>query len=79
MARQMELIQPQGTSGSCNVDVVCPAGDAHRPQIRSVAAISTGGSLFCSGSLVNNTGNDRKMFFLTAAHCGITASNAPRW
>ncbi len=76
MARQMEMIEPMGTSQSCNIDVVCPAGDAHRPQIRSVAAISTGGSLFCSGSLLNNAANDRKMFFLTAAHCGITASNA---
>ncbi len=65
-----------GTSGSCNVDVACPEGDAWRDQIRSVAAISTGGSLFCTGSLLNNTANDRKMYFLTANHCGITASNA---
>ena len=76
MAQQMQLVQPLGVSGSCNIDVVCPAGDAHRPQIRSVAAISTGGSLFCSGSLLNNAANDRKMYFLTAAHCSITASNA---
>ena len=78
MAQQLQsdLVTAQGTSGSCNVDVVCPEGDAWRPQIRSVAAISTGGSLFCSGSLLNNAANDRKMYFLTAFHCGITASNA---
>ncbi|MGH8078204.1 MAG: PKD domain-containing protein, partial [Lysobacter sp.] len=76
MARESEMIQPAGVSGSCNIDVICPAGDNHRPQIRSVAAISTGGSLFCSGSLLNNAANDRKMYFLTAAHCGISASNA---
>ena len=63
-------------SGSCNVDVVCPAGDDWRQQIRSVAAYSTGGSLFCTGSVLNNTANDGKGYFLTADHCGITASNA---
>jgi PKD repeat protein len=64
------------TSGSCNVDVVCPEGDPYRDQIRSVAVYSTGGSTFCTGSLLNNTAQDRKMYFLTAAHCGITSSNA---
>ncbi|WDE02157.1 pre-peptidase C-terminal domain-containing protein [Thalassomonas actiniarum] len=63
-------------SGSCNVDVVCPAGDDWRRQIRSVAAYSTGGSLFCTGSALNNTANDGKGYFLTADHCGISASNA---
>ena len=76
LARGEELLQPQGVSGSCNVDVACPEGDGWRPQIRSVAAISTGGSLFCSGSLLNNTANDRRMFFLTANHCGINSGNA---
>ncbi len=76
MARGEQLLTPQGTSGSCNVDVACSEGDAWRPQIRSVAAISTGGSLFCSGSLVNNTAGDRKMYFLTANHCGINSGNA---
>ncbi|HJU39866.1 MAG TPA: proprotein convertase P-domain-containing protein [Tahibacter sp.] len=64
------------TSGSCNVDVVCPEGDPYRDQIRSVAVYSTGGSTFCTGSLLNNTAQDRKMYFLTANHCGITSSNA---
>ncbi|HZX79069.1 proprotein convertase P-domain-containing protein [Lysobacter sp.] len=76
LARGEELLQPQGVSGSCNVDVACPEGDGWRPQIRSVAAISTGGSLFCSGSLLNNTAGDRRMFFLTANHCGINSGNA---
>ena len=30
-------------SGSCNVDVVCPAGDAWRDEIRSAALITYGG------------------------------------
>ena len=64
-------------SGSCNMDVEClAAGDTWREETRSVGVISTGGSTFCTGSLVNNTANDRKMFFMTANHCGITSSNA---
>ena len=63
-------------SGSCNVDVMCPEGDPYRDQIRSVAVYSTGGSTFCTGSLLNNTAQDKKPYFLTAAHCGINSGNA---
>ncbi|WP_345424451.1 SdrD B-like domain-containing protein [Halioxenophilus aromaticivorans] len=63
-------------SGNCNVDVVCPVGDEWRDQIRSAAAISINGSLFCSGGALNNTANDGTGFFLTAHHCGIDESNA---
>jgi hypothetical protein len=63
-------------SGACNVDVICPEGDAWRAEIASVAAISTGGSLFCTGFMVNNTALDRRPYFMTARHCGIGAANA---
>ena len=64
-------------SGSCNLDVEClDAGDTWRQEMRAVGVISTGGSTFCTGSLVNNTANDRKMYFMTANHCSITSSNA---
>lgn len=64
-------------SGSCNMDVECldPA-DSWRQEMRSVGVISTGGTTFCSGSLVNDTANDHKMYFMTANHCGITSGNA---
>ncbi len=64
-------------SGSCNVDVRCAVGGPWRPQIRSVAVISTGGSTFCTGVLVNDAARDFKPYFLTARHCGITSSAAP--
>jgi len=67
---------PALRSGSCNVDVVCPQGDAWRSEIRSVAVISTGGSTFCTGFLVNNTAQDFKPYFMTARHCGLSSSNA---
>lgn len=63
-------------SGACNVDVICPQGDLWRDQIRSVAVYSTGGSTFCTGALVNNTALDKKGYFLTADHCGLSAGNA---
>ena len=63
-------------SGACNIDTVCPISDPFNDQERAVGVISTGGGTFCSGSLVNNTANDARPFFMTANHCGINASNA---
>lgn len=63
-------------SGACNRDVVCPEGDAWRDEIRASGVISTGGSTFCSGAMVNNTAKDKKPYFVTARHCGITTANA---
>ncbi|MFH0946935.1 MAG: trypsin-like peptidase domain-containing protein, partial [Planctomycetota bacterium] len=63
-------------SGSCNVDVVCPEGNGWQGEIGSVGVISTGGSLFCTGFMVNNTANDRTPYFMTANHCGISSGNA---
>jgi subtilisin-like proprotein convertase family protein len=63
-------------SGSCNVDVVCSQGDGWRDEIPSVGVISTGGSRFCTGAMINNVRQDLTPYFLTAYHCGVTASNA---
>ncbi|GAB3360892.1 proprotein convertase P-domain-containing protein [Lysobacter tyrosinilyticus] len=65
------------TSGACNVDVACPDGDGHRDQIRGVGAYTRAGVDYCSGSLINNSANNRKMYFLTANHCSMnTAADA---
>lgn len=61
---------------SCHIDVACPAADPWRDQIRSVGVYSTGGSLFCSGALINNTAEDNTPYFLTADHCNIDPGNA---
>ena len=63
-------------SGSCNVDVVCPLGNAWRNEIPAIAAYSTGGTVFCTGFMVNNTAQDARNYFMTAYHCGIRSSNA---
>ena len=67
-------------SGDCEVNVNCsPEGDAWQAQKRAVARIyvkATGGYFWCTGSLVNNTRKDRKPYFLTANHCGRTATTS---
>ncbi|MBL8754825.1 MAG: trypsin-like peptidase domain-containing protein [Planctomycetes bacterium] len=56
-------------SGTCNVDVVCPQGAAWAAEIPAIGAMSIAGSIFCTGSLINNTALDGKNYFLTANHC----------
>ena len=58
-----------GESGACNINVICPEGDDWRDQIRSVALLTTGGSGFCTGTLVNTCAEDGTPYFLTADHC----------
>jgi lysyl endopeptidase len=55
-------------SGSCNVDVACTEGDGWEAETKSVAMIQYFGSL-CSGTLINNTANNKEQYFLTARHC----------
>ncbi len=62
-------------SGACNIDVVCPEGDGWRDEIQSVAVISIGGFLSCTGFMVNNTAQDAKPYFMTANHCGLNDTN----
>jgi len=61
-------------SGSCNIDVACPLGDDWRDPIRGAVILLSGGSGFCSGSLVNTTADDCRPYVLTANHCGAGAS-----
>ncbi|MEO2148744.1 MAG: dockerin type I repeat-containing protein [bacterium] len=63
-------------SGSCNVDVVCPQSAGWENEIDCVGVISSGGFLFCTGFMVNNTAQDGTPFFMTADHCGVTGGNA---
>lgn len=58
-----------GSSGSCNVNVACPGGVGWENEINSVCMLVSGGSGFCTGSLVNNTANDGTPYVLTADHC----------
>ena len=64
------------TSGACNIDVVCPEGNAWRDDIRSVGVYTIGGLLACTGALVNNTARNLTPYFLTANHCLSSAAEA---
>ncbi len=66
---------PYGVSGICNVNINCPEGDEWQTEKKSVALIINGGSVQCSGALVNNTANDGTPYFLTANHCLGNPSN----
>lgn len=61
------------SSGDCNHDVDCAIGtdfEAHRDELKkSVAFLNMGDGFVCSGTLVNNTAQDKKPYFLSAEHC----------
>jgi len=66
-------------SGSCNVDVACPAGTGWTDQIDAVGhyTFSSGGSSYvCTGTLVANTAGTTVPYFLTANHCLSTQTVA---
>lgn len=64
-------------AGSCNIDVACSDSKGWESEVNAVGVISTGGSAFCTGFMVNNTSGDKTPYFMTAAHCRINASSAP--
>lgn len=65
----------------CMINVVCEEGDNWQNEIKGVArmSIKIGYSYYwCSGSLINNTDNDRTPYFLSAAHCGEGSNSSDR-
>ena len=52
----------------CNINVACPEGEGFENQINGTIRVTMGGGL-CSGSVVNNTANDRTPYVLFAEHC----------
>ena len=65
------------SSGPCNVDVDCPLGNGFELQKKSVVMLVAGGNGYCSGSLVNNTSEDKTPYILSANHCFANNSTAP--
>lgn len=65
----------RGTSGSCNIDVVCSQGDDWWDEIPSVGVYTLSGWWTCTGAMINNTAEDQTPYFLTANHCGVTNSS----
>ncbi len=69
-----------GNSEYCQVNINCsPEGDDWTREKRGVARIlfrEDSDWYWCSGTLVNNTSLDRSPLFLTADHCGGSASES---
>ena len=59
-----------GSSGSCNNNTNCPEAVDWQDDKRGVAMVLlSGGTRWCSGSLINNVRQDETPYFLTANHC----------
>ena len=68
-----------GDAPLCFANVNCSEGAPWQDQSRSVAKYMTieGSDIgYCTGSLVNNTNQNCKNYFLTAQHCGMGATTA---
>ncbi len=80
-----EATEKINESDPCEVNVNCsPVGDPWQDEKRGVARIYVvegAQAGWCSGSLINNTAQDCKPYFLTALHCGVsaTAANMNQW
>ena len=57
------------SQGFCNVGVNCPLGSSFQHEKLGVIQLLTGGTPFCSGTLINNTDSDCRPLVLTARHC----------
>ncbi|TXB62195.1 carboxypeptidase regulatory-like domain-containing protein [Phaeodactylibacter luteus] len=61
-----------GTSLGCHLNAACDTADAYRGLQRSVCRIVMvleEGTAFCTGTLMNNTAQDRTPYVLSAYHC----------
>ena len=68
-----------GSSGSCNLNVACSESAGWEDQIRSTVMFVSGGSGFCTGTLINNTAQDGAPLVLGANHCYNNAGSVVFW
>lgn len=70
-----------GAAGACNINVACPLGQPYPNEISAVGyyeyvADDNHNSYLCSGTLLADVPRDHKNYFITAAHCAGTATEA---
>lgn len=70
-----------GNSASCEVDYACEANrdaslDVKSRSTAKMTFVDDGLSYLCSGTLLNNTNQDRTPYFLTANHCISSQTSA---
>ncbi|TSE10437.1 T9SS type A sorting domain-containing protein [Aquimarina algiphila] len=67
-----KITQKLNTSGDCNQDVDCTVGsdfDPIKERLKHSVAFIVMQGFVCTGTLINNTSNDKAPYFLTANHC----------
>jgi lysyl endopeptidase len=57
-----------GFSSSCNINVICPAGNSFSNERKAICLIETNDGAFATGALVNNACNLNTPYVLTALH-----------
>ncbi|MEO7756401.1 MAG: hypothetical protein ABIS07_07465, partial [Dokdonella sp.] len=70
-----------GAAGACNINVVCPLGQSYPNEVRAVGyyeyvADDDHDSYLCSGTLLADVPRDHRNYFITAAHCAGTPTEA---
>jgi len=61
--------RPLGEAGLCNMDVFCPDAIPYATEKQSVVSLIVAGRELCTGTLVNNTSQDKTPYLITAGHC----------
>lgn len=75
-----QIQQKIDESGDCNQDVDCSVGedfDELKDRLKHAVAFVLMDGFVCTGTLINNTKNDKAPYFLTANHCN--AGNESTW
>jgi lysyl endopeptidase len=63
-------IYSMNISGECNINVKCGIARKYEKSSRSVVTLMTSeGTKFCTGTLINNLQKDSRQLLLTASHC----------
>jgi hypothetical protein len=79
--------QSFGEANNCNININCPEGNDWQIEKHAIVRISIPlpiGTTWCSGSLINNTTNDKTPYVLTADHSiyfhdAINGYDATQW
>jgi hypothetical protein len=58
-----------GLSGACHPEMSCESDEMRIANGQAVCRIIIDGTELCSGTMVNNSRNDGRPYFMTASHC----------
>jgi lysyl endopeptidase len=70
--------RPLGESGLCNLDVNCTEAVPYMVEKQAIVDLIVDGRELCSGTLINNTSQDKTPYLLTAGHCIQNAADAQK-